>query len=104
MSRYVDADKARNLMREIPLGEMFIDAVMNLTIDRLPTADVVEVVRCKDCKHYSYAQSINRYECNIFNGAYNFIGYPTKPNDYCSYGERREGRNNDQRRDQESNG
>lgn len=52
-------------------------------------ADVVEVVRCKDCKHYSFAQSLKRYECNIFNGAYEFIGYPTKPNDFCRYGERK---------------
>lgn len=62
--------------------------------DSVPNAatavDFVEVVRCKDCKHYSYTQSINRYECNIFYGAYNFIGYPTKPNDFCSYGERKE--------------
>ena len=58
-------------------------------IKEAPAADVVEVVRCKDCKHYSFAQSINRYECNIFNGAYEFIGYPTKPNDFCSYGERK---------------
>ena len=56
----------------------------------IPAADVVEVVRCKDCKHWSYAQSINRHECNIFNGAYNFIGYPTQENDFCSYGERKE--------------
>ena len=58
-------------------------------LKKIPAADVVEVVRCKDCKHYSYEQSIHRYECNIFNGAYEFIGYPTKPNDFCSYGERK---------------
>lgn len=49
-----------------------------------------EIVRCKDCKHWSYAQSINRHECNIFNGAYDWIGYPTKEKDFCSYGERKE--------------
>ena len=52
-----------------------------------PPCEYVPVVRCKNCKHYSFAQSLQRYECNIFNGAYNFIGYPTEPDDFCSYGE-----------------
>lgn len=59
-------------------------------IDNAPVADVVEVVRCKDCKHYSCERSINHHECNIFNGAYETVGYPTMPDDYCSYGERKE--------------
>lgn len=50
-----------------------------------------KVVRCKECKYWSYAQSINRHECNIFNGAYECVGYPTKADDFCSYGERKEG-------------
>ena len=58
--------------------------------DKMLNGDLVEVVRCKDCKHWSYAQSINRHECNIFNGAYDWIGYPTKEKDFCSYGERKE--------------
>ena len=48
-----------------------------------PTADVVEVVRCKDCKHYiaSYCTRDIKGRTNMF--------YMTD-NDYCSYGERRE--------------
>ena len=59
-------------------------------IRALPAADVAPVVRCRECKHWSYAQSLQRHECSIFNGAYNFIGYPTKDDDFCSYGEKRE--------------
>ena len=50
-------------------------------IKEVPTADVVEVVRCKDCKH--------DHKCNK-----NIIrdsiggGYIYCPVDYCSYGER----------------
>ncbi len=49
-------------------------------------ADVVKVVRCKDCKYYKR-----------FNGCGNWchkrirsdIEYHTKPNDFCSYGKRK---------------
>ena len=64
-------------------------------INEAPTIDAVPVVRCKDCKHYSYEPSIHRYECNIFNGAYEFIGYPTNPDDFCSYGERKDNHETD---------
>ena len=41
------------------------------------TTDVVEVVRCKDCKHYELMKSNNQYFCNEFGGY-------VKPDDYCS--------------------
>ena len=30
------------------------DEEIEYTIDHLPTVDAVEVVRCKDCKHWAY--------------------------------------------------
>jgi hypothetical protein len=45
----------------------------------IPAADVVEVVRCKNCKFY------HKNICPHW--AYT----ETKPDDFCSYGERREG-------------
>lgn len=56
------------------------ECVLQKRIDGLPTADVVEVVRCKDCKHYSDRR------CQMIMG----IDDRKKDNDYCSYGERRE--------------
>lgn len=54
---------------------------------RLPPADVVQVVRCKDCKHYYFADNRipqeQRYVCEI-------SGEIWKPDSFCSYGERRE--------------
>ena len=54
------------------------------------TVDAVEVVRCKDCKHYYH--SVSSYKdgrCVMFGT------YDTDPsvylNDFCSYGERSEG-------------
>ena len=47
-------------------------------IEEFPTEDVVEVVRCKDCKFYGNG------DCSVQSVRSMY------PNDYCSYGERRE--------------
>lgn len=46
-------------------------------IEEFPTEDVVEVVRCKDCKFYGNG------DCSVQSVRSMY------PNDYCSYGERR---------------
>ena len=46
----------------------------------VPSADVIEVVRCKDCKHYCKWQM----KCDRLHLV------PIADNHYCSYGERRE--------------
>ena len=71
MSRYIDADK---LQRHGNRGGV----VYWRDIEAQPTADVVEVVRCKDCKYRAEFSS----KCNKLNLT------PMWPNDYCSYGER----------------
>jgi hypothetical protein len=52
-------------------------------IENYPSADVVKVVRCKDCKYYvaEYCTRDIRGRTNMFY---------MKPNDYCSCGERKE--------------
>lgn len=52
-------------------------------LERLKSADVVEVVRCKDCKHYDPYDQTERFYC--YDGIEGCL-----PNDFCSYGERRE--------------
>ena len=51
--------------------------------DEINEADAVEVVRCKDCKHWAMGY------CNNF--AYYDYEPMTNEDDFCSYGERREG-------------
>lgn len=54
-------------------------------IDDMPAADVVEVVRCKDCLY-----ATERYgHLNCINGV-SYRNSWNKPDDYCSYGERKE--------------
>ena len=49
----------------------------------IPAADVVEVVRCKDCKyHKDTSIKMYAYCCPI--------GQTVLKDDYCSYGERRD--------------
>ena len=55
-------------------------------IDSAPTADVVEVVRCKDCKHARKTETIlgvADYRCLITNITC------LDADDFCSYGERK---------------
>lgn len=51
-------------------------------------ADFVEVVRCKECKHYTNIDTYRNPPRLDFHWC-NKLGNVTKENDYCSYGERR---------------
>ena len=55
-------------------------------LNNAPTIDAVPVVRCKDCKHYEIHKPKVLENCER-------KGYiiPMKPDDFCSYGERKEG-------------
>lgn len=78
MRRYIDAYKIpRHGKRG---GECYWQE-----IEQLPTADVVEVVRCRDCKY----SSLNKvYGCRFepFDTSEN--GKRMYSDDFCSYGER----------------
>lgn len=51
--------------------------------DFVPTADVVPVVRCKDCEHGQYMPSCSMYLCRCTGGKLRYA------DNYCNYGERR---------------
>lgn len=55
-------------------------------IKEMPTADVVEVVRCKDCKHRNTPDCKMWYQCVICGDYHHW----ERDEDYCSLGERRE--------------
>ena len=59
-------------------------------IENAPTVDAVEVVRCKDCKYCSL--DLRGRENNLC--MQNKVGFLVKRKleDFCSYGERREGK------------
>ena len=55
-------------------------------LNNAQTIDAVPVVRCKDCKYYEIHKPKVLENCER-------KGYiiPMKPDDFCSYGERKEG-------------
>lgn len=82
MTNYADIEKIENLL--VHGIDECGDAIVSLrdvrrAIAQAKNADVVEVVRCKDC-----AIPHNRWT-----GCPKLNGLVTPPNFYCSYGERR---------------
>ena len=61
-------------------------------IERAPTMDMVEVVRCKDCKHYKPQKKSAHWESRT-NYCNRIVTIKVQPYDFCSYGERKEGAN-----------
>lgn len=81
MSRYIDENDVYKLVE--PSG---VAKVHCSQIDALPRADVVEVVRCKDCKHWGGVTF--GFVCRKFSGIDTKICMGA--DHYCSYGERSE--------------
>lgn len=89
MSRYIDADELVRYMEERQerlkddesLWEL---SVVETFLGRASSADVVEVVRCKDCKYWDDNQW-----CRAGESGEDCPDY-CEPDDYCSYGERKE--------------
>ena len=82
--RYIDVDKLIAEYDKVHIGPP--GGARKLMVDA-PTADVVEVVRCKDCKHATF------YSCkndSCYKGIICEYRIGTDDeNFYCSYGERR---------------
>ena len=88
MARLIDIEKIKPL--DFPSTEMDgIDVVRYL--NTLPTVDAVEVVRCRDCIHYDFGVCLKIYS----DGAVSQYAWQERnEDDFCSYGERKEGDGN----------
>lgn len=90
MSKYIDADLL--ISKElIPLTKrldcchpkQMKGVLMAMSkINSAPAADVVDVVRCKNCKHLMFSDMYG--ECSQAH-----MGI-VRPDDFCSYGERKD--------------
>lgn len=65
------------------------DLVIEEAISRVPAADVIEVVRCKECEHWE-RQLGKRGICKSSQWENECLYYETIEHDFCSYGERKE--------------
>lgn len=100
MARYIDADKLPKNLGNLDTGFtgiMPIEFVYTEDIDKAPTADVAEVVRCKDCKFWTpmdngiswHHQGRTDGECEKLWQLHCAERHLTNQDHFCSYGERR---------------
>lgn len=59
-------------------------------IEAAKTVDAVPLVRCKDCKWFADNNDGSWYGCWLFQTIQIIPEDAPKPDDFCSYGERRE--------------
>ena len=77
MSRYIDSD----LLKAEFAGDFtkaYATPLIKRIIDQQPTADVVEVVRCKNCQYFVSEICRHDFAMNL-----------SRSDDFCSYGKRR---------------
>lgn len=90
MAEYIDREKAKSL-----LHIKYAYAAEQL-LDEIPAADVAPVVRCKGCKHSTLPSELTqRYGKPGTLTCHNMHAPSNRRNvggdDFCSYGERKEG-------------
>lgn len=87
MARYIRTDELLATARDgyhSDFGRSMADLTsLREVIEDTPTADVVEVVRCKDCKHFGKDMGYGKHDCKKYEMPY------CLENDFCSYGERK---------------
>lgn len=98
MARLIDADKRIAEIKKLycdgcdnyggaKCRACWVDDAMCL-IDDSTTVDAVPVVRCRDCKWWHEDDDVGH--CDNPDGLDNYA----KPDDFCSYGERKDGDGN----------
>ena len=94
--RLIDADRALEIVRgqgiEHP-NAYHLTNYATLILREAPTVDAVEVVRCKDCKHYRPQKKSAHWE-NRANYCNRVVTIKVQPNDFCSCEERKDGDGN----------
>ena len=90
MARLIDADEVD--YENISCSQSQLHWLHRI-IEMQPTVDAVPVVRCRDCKRcFKYTTKRNRQKMWIC--MRNEVDICVRPDDFCSYGERKEGDGN----------
>lgn len=93
MVEYIDRETAIKAVEKADYTAIADDAdsckadYLREIIERVPAADVVPVVRCKDCKH-AY---INSFSAASGVALCSSSAKVMQQDDFCSYGERKDG-------------
>ena len=91
MARYIDSDALKARLEIFSKWcrdgrKQGVDFVLDCTLPDMPTADVVAVVRCKDCKHKVVTSDGEYNPEDIVCDYHASDGFDS--NDFCSYGEK----------------
>lgn len=92
MATYIERETYRNRLADLEswcqdLRKPGLKQALEI-LDEVPAADVEPVVRCKDCKHYDIGVCLKIYSDG---NAHAEAWQPRRPEDFCSYGERKDG-------------
>lgn len=78
--RPIDADQIIYTWARDPYGKEHDGVTLQSIIESMPTIELPDIIRCKDCKHYLYPLGCGHID-----------GMVTSHEDgFCSYAERRE--------------
>ena len=83
MARLIDANLVIDRLKTNIILGATEQAFLRNYVNCCPTVDAVEVVRCRDCKH------CNEGFCVGYHAHHDVM-----PDDFCSYGERKDGDGN----------
>ena len=83
MAEYIDRQAVKDAMTQSVCGDTWEVEKAVEAVRQLPAADVVPVVRCRDCKHLGTFRGklYCRHNCGVVK---------PKEDDFCSYGERKD--------------
>ena len=78
MSKYIDTDAIEDKAKQYSLG-YYEEDEWAVPFKEITSAPSIDIVRCKECKHYKILEAV--YDCEM--------GLPNVAiDDFCSYGER----------------
>ena len=87
MARLIDADRALEIVHDQGIAHPNAYHLTNyatLILREAPTVDAVTVVRCRECKYHKDTSVKEYAHCSL-------TGYTVEYDDFCSYGERKDG-------------
>ena len=97
--RMIDADRALEIVRDQGIAHPNAYHLTNyatLILREAPTIDAVPVVRCRECKYsrINHLMKKDILSCENIDVCGEEYLFERNPNDFCSYGERKEGADN----------
>ena len=96
---YIEREKALEKVIEVKHHDPELSGVVlhryikEIDLKDIPAADVVEVVRCRECVHWkpTGSKAGNSFLDMEYIGGCEFTKYCRRESDFCSYGERKGG-------------